>query len=67
MQWWTKTRTFLAEVRAEMKKVSFPSRREVTQTTIVVIITSVIFAFFLFGADFVIGKALKGLQGVLGS
>jgi len=50
-----------------MKKVSFPSRREVTQTTIVVIVTSVIFAFFLFGADVVIGKALKGLQGVLGS
>jgi preprotein translocase subunit SecE len=67
MQWWTKSRTFLTEVRAEMKKVSFPSRREVTQTTIVVIVTSVIFAFFLFGADVVIGKALKGLQGVLGS
>ena len=67
MQWWTKSQTFIAEVRAEMKKVSFPSRREVTQTTVVVVVTSVIFAFFLWAADNVIIKAYEGIVKVFGS
>ena len=45
---------FIPEVIAEMKKVTFPSRDEVMGTTVVVIITSFIFALFLGAADFVI-------------
>ena len=33
---------FLGEVKAEMKKVSFPTRDEVVGTTIVVLVTSVV-------------------------
>ncbi len=46
--------TFLPEVRAELAKVTFPTRSEVISTTAVVIITSAIFAFFLWVADIVI-------------
>jgi len=47
-------REFLKETRSEMKKVSFPSRDEVVGTTVIVIVTSFIFAVFLWPADVVI-------------
>jgi preprotein translocase SecE subunit len=42
-----------------MGKVSFPSRDEVVGTTIVVLITSVIFALYLWLADLVIVQLFK--------
>jgi preprotein translocase subunit SecE len=59
--------TFFSEVRAELKKVTFPSRDEVVGTTIVVVIASFVFAVFLFLADVVILKAYQGIFRVLGS
>lgn len=66
MSFLTKTRDtlasipqFLREVRAEMTKVSFPSRDEVVGTTIVVLVTSFIFAFYLWAADLVIVQLFK--------
>lgn len=59
-------KTFIAETRAELGKVTFPSQDEVKSTTVVVIITSVVFAIFLWAADFVIVKAYDGLYGLLG-
>ena len=63
MNWWKRAVEFLSEVRAEMRKVSFPSREEVTGTTIVVIVTSFIFAVWLWGADLVIQKGYISLVG----
>jgi preprotein translocase subunit SecE len=62
---WAKFVTFLGEVRTEMRKVSFPTRDEVVGTTIVVIVTSVIFAIYLWIADLVIQQAYVGLIRVL--
>jgi preprotein translocase subunit SecE len=45
-------RTFLAEVRNELKRVTWPSQKEVYATTIVVILTSVFFGVYLFALDF---------------
>ncbi len=56
---------FLGEVRTEMKKVTFPSREEVVGTTVVVLITSVIFAIFLWVADVVILRLYNGLNNLL--
>jgi preprotein translocase subunit SecE len=44
-------KTFLVEVRSEFKKVTWPPRREVYGTTIVVIITVFFFGFYLYGLD----------------
>jgi preprotein translocase subunit SecE len=49
--WFNKAKEFLTETRSEMRKVSFPTRDEVVGTTIVVIVTSAIFAVFLFLSD----------------
>ncbi len=52
---------FLGEVKAEMKKVSFPTRDEVVGTTIVVLVTSVVFAVYLWAADLIIVQLFKML------
>lgn len=44
-------RTFLGEVRAELKKVTWPGREEVQATTAVVIATTVFFGCYLFTLD----------------
>ncbi len=49
--WWGNFRTFLTEVRNELKRVTWPSRKEVYATTIVVILTSVFFGVYLWLVD----------------
>jgi preprotein translocase subunit SecE len=46
--WWSGFTTFLTEVRNELKRVTWPSRKEVYATTLVVILTSVFFGVYLF-------------------
>ena len=62
---WKKLTTFLSETKAEVKKVTFPSRAEVISTTVVVIVASFIFAFYLWAADIVIIKVYEGIFRVL--
>jgi preprotein translocase subunit SecE len=52
-------RAFLAEVRSELKKVTWPARKEVYSTTLVVIATSIFFGFYLWGLDLVLSRALS--------
>ncbi len=51
MVWFDKAKSFLLDVRAELKRTTFPSMREVRGTTTVVIVTVFIFAFFLWVVD----------------
>ena len=44
-------RLFLSEVRNELKRVTWPSQKEVYATTVVVILTSVFFGLYLFALD----------------
>ena len=50
------------EVKLEMKKVSWPTRTEVVNTTIIVIIAVFFFAFYLFGTDLVFSYLIEGLE-----
>jgi preprotein translocase subunit SecE len=56
---WNKLTRFLSDVRAEMRKVVAPTRKEVEATTSVVIITVFIFGFFFFVVDLVYNRALQ--------
>ena len=49
---------FLTDVRAEMKKVITPSREQVKNTTIVVIVTVFIFAAYFAVVDFIVGHSV---------
>ena len=53
--------TFLSDVRAEMRKVVAPTRKEVQATTSVVIITVFIFGLFFFVVDLIFSRALHEL------
>ena len=44
-------RVFLSEVRNELKRVTWPSQKEVYATTVVVILTSLFFGIYLFAID----------------
>ena len=44
-------RTFFVEVRSELKKVTWPGKSEVQATTVVVVLTTVVFGFYLYGMD----------------
>ena len=57
--WWSRATEFLSEVRSEMKRVTWPSRREVYATTIVVILTSMFFGVYLFAVDVGLGKIVQ--------
>ena len=59
--WWGRASEFIAEVRAEMKRVTWPSRREVYATTIVVILTSAFFGLYLFGVDIALGSMVQAI------
>jgi preprotein translocase subunit SecE len=58
-----KATTFLQEVQAETKKVTWPSRKDVIGSTLVVIVAVFVIAGFLgivdFGLSLVIGTLIK--------
>jgi len=56
--WWQRGGEFLREVRNEMKRVTWPSQREVYATTIVVIITSVVFGLYLWSVDQILDRGV---------
>jgi preprotein translocase subunit SecE len=60
-QWVSSTREFWRDTSLEMKKVTWPPRTEVVGTTVVVIVTTVIFAVFLWVCDQGFGSAIVWL------
>lgn len=50
---------FLHEVRLEMKKVTWPTRKEITGSTVVVIITVIIVAIYLGIIDNILQYAIR--------
>ena len=56
-----RTKGFLSDVRNEMRKVTFPNRKEVQATTVVVIITVILFGVYFFVIDHMIAPAVSWL------
>jgi preprotein translocase subunit SecE len=66
VRWYRRFLNFLKEVRAELKKVSWPSRSEVYNTTLVVIIAMVFFGFYLYFMDAVFAWVLLQIKAFFG-
>jgi preprotein translocase subunit SecE len=49
--WIGRSRRFLSEVRNELMRVTWPARREVWATTVVVIAVSTLFGVYLYAVD----------------
>ncbi len=64
--WWGNFRTFLTEVRNELKRVTWPSRKEVYATTVVVIVTSIFFGVYLWLVDLGFGRLVQLIFSRLG-
>jgi preprotein translocase subunit SecE len=64
LSWVATVRQFWRDVALEMKKVSWPTRTEVINTTIITIIVVFFFAFFLYGADMVLSWLIEGVEWV---
>jgi len=56
---------FLRDVRAEMKRVSWPTVKEVKNTTIITLVAVVFFAVYLFLVDRVWAYLILGLNRLL--
>ena len=53
---------FLRDVRAEMKRVSWPSVTEVKNTTIITLIAVIFFAVYLFAVDQALSRLILGID-----
>ena len=50
---------FFGDIVKEMRKVTWPKKEELKESTLVVLVTSLIFAVFVFFVDKVISEGLK--------
>jgi preprotein translocase subunit SecE len=57
---------FIRQVRAETAKVHWPTRKETVATAIMVMIMTMLLAFFFFGVDAVFSTLVKYLLSLLG-
>jgi preprotein translocase subunit SecE len=62
VRWYKRFWAFLKESRAELKKVTWASRNEIYSTTLVVIIATVFFGFFLFFMDIIFSWVITKIE-----
>ena len=65
--WIGRSRVFLAQVKNEMERVTWPTRKEVYATTLVVILTSVFFGVYLWSIDLVLNRLAGFLFAMFGA
>jgi preprotein translocase subunit SecE len=63
---WGRMTHFLSDVRAEMRKVVVPNRKEVETTTTVVLVTVFLFGLFFFVVDQVFSRGMDQILHRLG-
>jgi preprotein translocase subunit SecE len=55
----TRTQEFVREVMVEFRKVTWPSRQELINSTAVVVVVTVVLAFFLGGVDIGLARIVE--------
>jgi preprotein translocase subunit SecE len=58
---WNRARVFLIEVRNELKRVTWPTKKEVYAATVVVILFSIVLGTFLWIVDLILARAVLSL------
>ncbi len=53
--------TFFQDVVKEMKKVTWPTKEELLESTKVVIVVCIVLALFTYVIDMIINRAFKGI------
>jgi preprotein translocase subunit SecE len=65
--WFGRGRQFLIEVRAELGRVTWPTRREVWATTVVVILVSAFIGLYLYVVDLGLSALVTWIFNQLGA
>ena len=60
--WIENTRSYLSDIRSEMKRVTWPNRDRVQSTTVVVIVSVFIFAAYFKIVDTVIERTVVNVE-----
>ncbi|MGQ9673715.1 MAG: preprotein translocase subunit SecE [Candidatus Aminicenantales bacterium] len=60
--WYKRFFSFLRDVRAEARKVTWPSRQEIYSTTLVVIFAIIFFGFYLFFMDIIFSWVITQIK-----
>ena len=55
----SKITKFFNDVKVEMAKVSWPSREELINSTMIVAVVSVLFTVFIFVADLILSRVIR--------
>ena len=63
--WVESTRSYLQDIRSEMKRVTWPSRERVQSTTLVVIVSVFIFAAYFKVVDTILTKTVVAAESAL--
>jgi len=66
VKWYKRFWAFLKDARAELRKVTWPSRNEIVNTTLVVIVAVLFFGFFLFFMDVIFSWAITQVKSLFG-
>ncbi len=64
IRWYKRFIVFLREVKAEVKKVTWPSKNEVYSTTIVVIIATIFFGVYLYLLDLLFSWLISQVKSI---
>jgi preprotein translocase subunit SecE len=62
-QWWQSTRDYVNELKAEMRRVTWPNRKQVEGTTAVVIVSVFAFAGYFAVVDKILAVGVTRLLG----
>ena len=54
-----KAKQFLEDVRVEMKKVVWPEREQLINSTVIVVVISALFTLFIFFSDTIISRIIN--------
>jgi preprotein translocase subunit SecE len=52
---------FIADVKAEMSKVSWPTREELINSTMIVAVVSLMFTIYIFGIEYILSWVMRFL------
>jgi preprotein translocase subunit SecE len=57
-----KITNFLRDVKTEMSKVSWPTREELINSSMIVAVVSIIFTIYIFSADYLLSWIMRFLM-----
>ena len=57
-------KTYWNETVSELEKVTWPSKDEITGSTIVTVVVSLILGFFIFGVDLLLARVVSTIMGI---